>query len=242
MKIKGVIFDLDDTLAESKVKIKKAMTECYKLFNQYTRLSYTRRQFDNLYSAAKESAQNLVPASSSAHNRAIFFQRMVEMMPEHTDYELAHLLYNKYYDYYYSGIKLFPKVREVLNFLKTTSRKIVIISDGKAHVKLHKLHSAGLSLDADYIVSSEEVGVEKPAVQIFLLALHKSHLHPEEVIMVGNKYSSDIVGARAADIISVRANIVKNKEDQPPKNRKDAEYVIENMGELIDIINKIEEA
>ena len=56
--------------------------------------------------------------------------------------------------------------------------------------KLIKLGYKDISL-----VTSEEVGVEKPDEAIFYYALNKINLKPEQVIMIGDSYAKDILGA-----------------------------------------------
>jgi putative hydrolase of the HAD superfamily len=52
----------------------------------------------------------------------------------------------------------------------------------------------------DWIVSSEEAGVEKPHPYIFHLALRKMGLDQKEVLMIGDSQQKDILGSKLLNI------------------------------------------
>jgi putative hydrolase of the HAD superfamily len=47
---------------------------------------------------------------------------------------------------------------------------------------------------------SEEVGINKPQPGIFEIALERNGITADEAVMIGDSYSSDITGAKAAGI------------------------------------------
>jgi HAD superfamily hydrolase (TIGR01549 family) len=58
----------------------------------------------------------------------------------------------------------------------------------------------GLQPYLDFKVTSAEVGFDKPRPEIFLAALKKAAVKPEEALYVGDQYQIDIVGARGVGI------------------------------------------
>src|SRR4030042_1693598 len=58
----------------------------------------------------------------------------------------------------------------------------------------------GLQPHLDFKVTSAEVGCDKPQPEIFMAALQKAQVKPEESIFVGDQYHLDIVGARGVGI------------------------------------------
>ncbi len=58
----------------------------------------------------------------------------------------------------------------------------------------------GLQPYLDFKVTSAEVGCDKPRPEIFMAALKKAQVKPEESIYVGDQYDLDIVGARGVGI------------------------------------------
>jgi len=61
----------------------------------------------------------------------------------------------------------------------------------------------GLQPYLDFKVTSSEVGYDKPRPEIFMAALKKAQVKPEESIYVGDQYHLDIVGARGVGIKAV---------------------------------------
>jgi HAD superfamily hydrolase (TIGR01509 family) len=65
------------------------------------------------------------------------------------------------------------------------------------------LEGLGLARHLDFIVDSSQVGVEKPDPRIFHLALERAGVAAEEAVYVGDLYSIDVVGARAAGLSAI---------------------------------------
>ncbi len=65
------------------------------------------------------------------------------------------------------------------------------------------LERLGLARHLDFVLDSSEVGVEKPDPRIFQLALARAGVAPAEAVYVGDLYSVDVLGARAAGLPAV---------------------------------------
>ena len=65
------------------------------------------------------------------------------------------------------------------------------------------LESIGLADRLDFVVDSCVVGVEKPDRRIFELALREAGVDAAEAVYVGDLYSVDVLGARAAGIDAI---------------------------------------
>lgn len=65
------------------------------------------------------------------------------------------------------------------------------------------LATLGLASALDFVVDSAEVGVEKPDPAIFRLALERAGVAPAEAVYVGDLYSVDVRGARAAGVDAI---------------------------------------
>src|SRR6185503_15618778 len=65
------------------------------------------------------------------------------------------------------------------------------------------LAALGLGPALDFVIDSAVVGVEKPDPRIFHLALAAAGVEPREAAYVGDFYSVDVLGARAAGLDAV---------------------------------------
>ena len=101
---------------------------------------------------------------------------------------------------------LFENVTEYLEAHKSKGVKICILTDLTAHIQYRKIEKLGLAKYVDFLVTSEEVGVEKPHPSMFIKALQKLECKPSEAVMIGDSWSKDIVGANALGIPSIWIN------------------------------------
>lgn len=77
---------------------------------------------------------------------------------------------------------------------------LIVVSNGFVEVQYTKIRRSGLFPCFRHIVLSEEVGVQKPDPLIFEKALALDSLSPDEVLMIGDSWTSDVLGARRAGI------------------------------------------
>jgi putative hydrolase of the HAD superfamily len=74
-----------------------------------------------------------------------------------------------------------------------------VISNSNGSVR-SLLEALGLAAHLDFVIDSAVVGVEKPDPRIFHLALRAAGVSPAEAVYVGDLYSVDVLGARAAGL------------------------------------------
>ena len=74
---------------------------------------------------------------------------------------------------------------------------VVSNSNGSAQALLD---GAGLGAELDFIIDSALVGVEKPDPRIFQLALERAGVAAPEAVYIGDLYSVDVLGSRAAGL------------------------------------------
>jgi len=94
-------------------------------------------------------------------------------------------------------LKKLPYLDEVLTELKKKGYRLGIITNTvtsrEEHVRM-ALRKIDVEKYFDVILTSVDVGHEKPDERIFMTALRKLKLKPKEAVMVGNRISSDIAG------------------------------------------------
>lgn len=73
--------------------------------------------------------------------------------------------------------------------------QLALVTNGNDQAQRNKVAQIGFEKYFDVIVTSEQAGKKKPAPNVYALALEKLHLKKEEVIFVGDTFSTDIIGA-----------------------------------------------
>jgi putative hydrolase of the HAD superfamily len=90
-------------------------------------------------------------------------------------------------------------VFEVLAGLRARGVRAAVVSNGDGRIR-GKLEELGLVQHLELVVDSFEEGVEKPDPEIFHRALRRLGVAPERAAYIGDIYSIDAVGARAAGL------------------------------------------
>ncbi len=105
-----------------------------------------------------------------------------------------------------------------------------VISNGLAVKQWEKLVGLGIHHFFDVVATSEELGYSKPHTRIFEYAMEEVGLKPEECVMVGDRLDTDILGGNRAGMTTV---LMKTRREQEPTGREDTpKYEICSLCEL----------
>jgi putative hydrolase of the HAD superfamily len=102
------------------------------------------------------------------------------------------------------AVRLAPGVKESLTRIGLRF-KLGLVSNGTAATQRAKLEALGVNALFDPILISEEIGLRKPDVRIFELAIINWRIAPGNVLFVGDDPVSDLGGAKAAGMRVLRA-------------------------------------
>lgn len=92
-----------------------------------------------------------------------------------------------------------PQAPEALALARRAGLRAAVVSNSNGSVR-SILSALGLTDDLDFVLDSGEVGLEKPDPRIFELALTRAGVAAGEAAYVGDLYSIDVRGSRAAGI------------------------------------------
>jgi len=94
---------------------------------------------------------------------------------------------NQFRDFMFAQSKPYPKMLGLVSRLKAQhDLKVVIISNESREVNAHRIRTFGLDRLADAFISSCFVGMRKPDVAIFRLALDLAQTVPERAVLIDN--------------------------------------------------------
>jgi putative hydrolase of the HAD superfamily len=195
--MKVLLFDLDDTLVPS--------AQSYDIAMKVIGIDPKDPQFLRARADVKHACPKGYPASRS---RRLYFKRYLEITGKFTP--LRHVdLVNRYETEVVNYIAnawhelqrptLFAKFRAISN-------KIGIVSNETTTLQSMKL--AAMDPDwkcFDFIVTSEELGHEKPARVMFTRALELADAKVEDCIFIGDNYECDILGASALGMRAIQS-------------------------------------
>ena len=111
-----------------------------------------------------------------------------------------------YHNVKFALLRLFPDTMSTLIHLKKNNYQLGVISNGLTIKQWEKLIRLGLYHFFDDVVTSQEAGSEKPDRKIFQMALERMGCQANKSVMVGNKFSDDIIGATNAGMSAILVN------------------------------------
>lgn len=191
-----VLLDLDNTLY-AYAPCNAAGMEAARALAQRT-LNLAPADFDICFSSARTELKARLGKTAASHSRLLYFQRTVERAGFGSQPFVALQLEQAFWRAYLGAAKLYPAVLEFLDDLRIAGVPSVIVTDLTAQIQMRKMTLLGLDKCVEWIVTSEEVGVDKPAATGFELALAKLGGIEGSVWFIGDDPVADLGGARDA--------------------------------------------
>jgi putative hydrolase of the HAD superfamily len=135
-------------------------------------------------------------------------------------------------------VELIPDVTDALEQLKHYYICCIASNAGASTTRLmcwalKRVHAVKYFL---FYFTSKDLGYEKPDKRFFLKISERIRIKPEECIMIGNDYSKDIEGAKAAGLKTIFFNEKSQKGKYPH-----ADKVIKSMTELIAAVQELDD-
>lgn len=194
--IKAVFFDIDDTLYDTSGFAKLARKAALRAMIDAGLPLSQQEAYLLLREIIKEKGSNY-----DKHFNILTKRVMGEEKPL-----LIALGMITYHNVKFALLRLFPDTMSTLIYLKKSNYQLGVISNGLTIKQWEKLIRLGLHHFFDDVVTSQEAGSEKPDQKIFQLALDRMECQAEKSVMVGNKFSEDILGATKAGMSAILVN------------------------------------
>lgn len=198
--IKTVIFDLDGTLYDYETANTKGNAAAAAYAQEHFGLApdgYDKAMKQML----KQTAERLGPVAAT-HNRLVRMGNVLENLGLPAFPHTLRMA-ETYWEAFLKDIVPFPGVPEVLAALKRKGLRVGIGSNMTAYVQYLKLEKLGVGQYMDFIVTSEDAGIEKPEPGFFEYCLTKTRCLPEECLFGGDNPRLDVEAARGCGMRAV---------------------------------------
>ena len=192
MALRGVLFDLDETLLDRSASLARFTEEMLEAFG------------NGLDGPELEAAVRVTQKADQGGycDRRTALQQVLDEVPWKTAPEAD--------DLSAFWTTTFPKCTvpmkgalEVLGELRSREMPIGLITNGGVEFQNAKIDRVDLREWLDVVIVSEAVGIEKPDPGIFHMTLSDMGLEPKEAAFVGDHPVNDVSGARVVGMTSV---------------------------------------
>jgi HAD superfamily hydrolase (TIGR01549 family) len=191
-----VLCDLDNTLYDYDPAHYAGMVAVRAKLNQT--MSVKEGEFTGAFETARQEVKAMLGNTAAAHSRLLYFKRMIEALGLKTQPLLSLDLEQTYWRSFLGSAKLVPGVKEFFEELHCLNIPRVLVTDLTTQIQLKKLIYFELENSFDLVVTSEEVGIEKPNALIFNYAVAKIAPIKGPVWMIGDNIEKDMMGAKQA--------------------------------------------
>jgi putative hydrolase of the HAD superfamily len=139
-------------------------------------------------------------------------------------------------------LKKLPYLDEVLKELKKKGYKLGIITNTvtsrEEHVRM-ALRKINVEKYFDVIVTSLDVGHEKPDERIFMTALTALKVKSDEAVIVGNRISADIVGGNRMGMKTILFKWNRRYPEKINSAEEQPSYTIRSLKELPILLQQV---
>jgi len=208
---KGLFLDLDNTILDSKGAYNYSLSMISKFWKKEFKEDDFLEQFEEVKKEIKKRLQFL-PYHRS---RLIVFKEIIDKKQLKLNSKLLLKLEYLYFYNFIQYINIYKKgnknkykiLFKILNQLEKTT-KIYLLTNESLRTQLIKTKQfipPKLYLN---LITSEEVGKEKPSIEYFTFAIEKSKISRENLTMIGDSLEDDIIGAINSDIKAIQVKSV----------------------------------
>lgn len=148
------------------------------------------------YAEARDTVHHRLRGTAAMHSRFLYIQRTLESLRGHTFVTETDRYHAMFWQEYFSRMVVYPWVRPFFMALQRQDIRIAILTNLTAEIQFQKLQRLELQSFIHTVVSSEEVGQEKPAAAMLHHCLQKLGVQARECFLVGDA-ASDRLGESA---------------------------------------------
>ncbi len=193
-----LIFDLDHTLWDFSANSKKSLIEGFEYFRLDLLGIESSEKWVNAFEVANDRCWELYRSGDIDKStlRTERFRLTLESLGCN-DAELAVSLGVHYVEVSPLQTTLIEGSEALLSELATRGHRMWVLTNGFEEVQRIKLARCGLSQFFEAMYTSEQLGAKKPHAQAFFGAAQLAGLEADEgIVMIGDSYGSDIIGAQ----------------------------------------------
>lgn len=233
----NLFFDVDDTLYDQLEPFSRA-------FHQVYGASAEPSLCEEIYRLSRIYSDQVFDEAQAGH------MTMEDMYVYRISYALRDchlpttraqaLQFQTAYATYQQEITLIPEMAAVLDWCRSHTQTLGIITNGPTTHQKEKIRALGLTrwIAPDHIFVSEEMQVSKPDVRLFHLVQAQLHLDPARTWYIGDSFQNDVIGAKRAGWKAIWLN--RRSRPMPQDTPVRPDYVVGGReGDLLELVKRL---
>lgn len=209
---RALLLDLDDTLYDYVPAEQRGRDALLHAIASDLGMGYSEAL--QRYEAARRLVKTRLGARGGSHSRLLYLHELAHASGRPEALARVRSWERTFWGEYIAHARLRSGARPLLSGWRALGHKTAIVTDLVAEVQLWKLEAFGLFELIDAMVVSEEVDFDKPAKQVFELAMQRLGVTPAQCIVVGDSERKDGDGARALGLPFIRVRGSEPGHDQ----------------------------
>jgi len=224
LMIKGVVFDLDNTLLDFMKMKEFAVKAAIKGMIEAGLIVNEDKSYNEINSIYEEFGWE---------NQKVF-DVFLEKSIGHVDNKFLAAGIVAYRRAREANLMAYPNVNKTLLALSKSGIKLGVVSDAPSREAWMRIYYLNLYHYFDVVITFDDSGERKPSPIPFQLALDGMGLRPEETIMIGDWPERDVVGAQQ---IGMKTAFARYGDTFGTVN-SGADWDLNDIYQLVDIINE----
>ena len=190
-----VVFDLDDTLLDHRGSVQRALTAWLPTLGLQPGPAASAAWFaaEERHFARWRAGEVTFAEQRRARLREILPAEVLPPLDEDVD-----LLFADYAVHYEAAWRLFPDALPCLRRLHSAGTPVAVLTNGLVDQQGRKVVATGLTDLVGPVFTAEGIGAAKPHPEAFAAVSTTLAVEPARTVYVGDSYTVDYVGARAA--------------------------------------------
>ena len=221
--IKGVVFDLDNTLLDF-----------MKMKDTAVRAAVSSMVFNGLDINKDDAISKIYKIYD---NKGYEYQEVFDVFLKEVigkvDYKILASGIIAYKRAKENSLMLYKNVDATLHALSKIGLKLAVVSDAPSREAWIRICTVKLEHTFDAVVTLHDKGFHKPSPEPFNQVIKSLNIKAEEILMVGDWPERDIIGAQN---VGMKTGFAKYGDTFDTQN-SGADYVLEDISDLINIID-----
>ena len=184
-----ICLDLDNTLYDYEICNQSGQEAAKKRGLEF--LSCDSNAWEKVFAEARSDAKVRLNSTAASHSRLIYFKGMLDTFGFSHRFDIAVELEKAYWHSFFLRMKLAPHAELFLQTAREKGIPVVILTDLTLEIQIRKLHILGVEDLVTALVSSEEVGEDKPSLNFMEYVSSKLKFAYDYFWMIGDSKEKD---------------------------------------------------